>query len=93
MNITVTLTEDEVKCLENDLLDIEEWVQNAVKEKVKNCKSRILEEWVPKLLQDPEVSTISGDENQLITQIITHKNYKNRALKEEESAKGDLGLI
>lgn len=30
MQITINLTDDEVKYLENDLLDIEKWVNDAV---------------------------------------------------------------
>lgn len=78
MEITIDLTNDEAKILENDLLSIEEWVNALVKNKISRCKERLISEWIPKLIQDPEVSNIMGDENALLTQIFSHQDYKNR---------------
>jgi len=84
MNITVSLTDEEVKCLENDLMDVQKWVEDLVKNKVESCKKRMVDEWVPKLLQDPEVTVISASESELVDQILAHKNYKKRSVREEE---------
>jgi len=78
MNITLTLTEEEVKILENDLLDIEEWIENVLRNKISRCKQRLISEWFPKLIQDPKVENIMANENDLLTQIFSHQDYKNR---------------
>lgn len=84
MDITVKLTDDDVKCLKNDLLDIDQWVQDAVKGKVEQCKKRMIQEWTPKLMNDPDVSTIPADEKQLIDLVVSRVDYKDRLTKEEE---------
>lgn len=84
MNITITLSEEEVKCLENDLLDIQKWVEDSLDNKIHNCRKRILQEWLPKLIQDPEVSSIPASESEILTQVMAHKNYKNRLQRDNE---------
>lgn len=83
MRIEVNLSEEEVLCLNHDLLDIDQWVQEAVKGKVNNCKKRMVNEWMPKLLQDPDVESIPADESKLLSMIGSHKDYKSR--KDRES--------
>jgi len=82
MQITINLTDDEVKYLENDLLDIDQWVQDAIKGKNNKCKGRMIAEWHPKLLADPEVETIPATEAGLLATIVAHKDYKKRADRE-----------
>ena len=37
LTITVTINDTDQKCLKNDLLDIDDWVQKAVEGKINNC--------------------------------------------------------
>ena len=83
MHITISLTEDEVKCLKNDIIDIENWIQLAVKGKVSSCRDRIVSEWLPKLMEDENISTIPADKSLLINEIIKNEKYKNRVQIEE----------
>ena len=84
MQITINLTDDEVKYLENDLFDIEQWINDAVKGKVSKCKGRMLNEWQPKLLADPVIETIPATESGLLAIIVAHKDYKSRTQREVE---------
>ena len=91
MDITISLTDNEVKCLENDLLDIQEWVEQAVRNKVESCKSRLVQEWVPKLMNDESVATIPANESELISAIMVREDYKTRVqrkLEEDNKQRG-----
>lgn len=85
MQITINITDDEVKYLENDLLDINQWVEDAVKGKISKCKGRMIAEWQPKLLADSEIESIPATESGLLATITSHKDYKNRADRESEA--------
>tara|TARA_R110002126_G_scaffold77229_2_gene192661 strand:- start:7980 stop:8246 length:267 start_codon:yes stop_codon:yes gene_type:complete len=82
MNITINISDEELKFLENDLPDVQQWVENVVKNKITKCKTRLIEEWVPKFLQDSSVTSISGSDSELISQIMRNENYKNRSSRE-----------
>ena len=79
MDITKrTLTTTEESVLKNDLLDIQEWVNEAINGKVNNCKKRMIAEWTPKLMADDSVSSIPANEDELIAMILARDDYKNR---------------
>ena len=40
-----TLTTVEESVLKNDLLDIQEWVDNAINGKINNCKKTMCNQW------------------------------------------------
>ena len=82
MQITVELTDEEVKYLENDLLDLDKWVQDAVKGKISKCKGRMLAEWQPKLIADPAIEMIPATESGLLATIVAHREYKSRTARE-----------
>ena len=85
MDITgKTLTSMEESVLKNDLLDIQDWVDQAINGKVNNCKKRMLAEWNPKLTADPDVESIPANDDDLIALIIARDDYKNRATREAE---------
>ena len=60
MDIKRTLTEIEELILLNNLLDIQDWVDEAINGKVNNCKKRMIEEWMPKLYADESQRSTSG---------------------------------
>ncbi len=84
LTITVNISDAEEVCLNNDLLDIDDWVQRAVKGKINNCKKRFLREWQPKLMADPTVKTMPADEQRFINSVLARSDYKNRAAREVE---------
>ena len=86
MKIEKTLTELEEKILKNDLLDIQEWVDGAIDGKINNCKKRMLAEWQPKLMADPEVESIPATEEGLINLIVARADYKDRAARDAEAS-------
>ena len=82
LTITINLTDAEEACLKNDLLDIDDWAQKAIKGKLNNCKKRLLREWTTKLLDDPTVATMPANETDLIALIMARPDYKDRAARE-----------
>ena len=84
MEIIITLSDNDIKALENDLLDIEEWVHGAVGGKINSCKKRLISEWQPKLFADPAVENIPADESAFINLVVSRDDYKNRVQREQE---------
>ena len=86
MRITIDILDADVLALKNDLLDINDWVQRAVKGKVANCRSRMVAEWLPRLMADSAVRSIPADENEMIALIVARADYKDRAAREAAAA-------
>ena len=78
------LSETDKKCLENDLLDIEDWIVKAIIGKINNCKKRFLNEWYPKLMADPNVDSIPANEKDLVEMVTSRPDYKNRKKRDKE---------
>ena len=85
MMITVNISDIEKACLENDLLDINDWVQKAVKGKINNCKKRFMREWQPKIMADPSIKTMPAEEQLFINMVLARPDYKNRITREIEN--------
>lgn len=84
MEITITISDEDVLCLKNDLLDVEQWVKDAVNGKIHHCRKRMLSEWIPRLMKDPSLTSIPTDESQLLERIFSREDYKDRLTKEQE---------
>jgi hypothetical protein len=80
-----TLTSTEEIVLKNDLLDIQDWVDNALLGKINNCKKRMIAEWQPKLTADATVESIPADDDKLIALIVKRDDYKTRAERDAAS--------
>ncbi|MBT7091376.1 MAG: hypothetical protein HN932_12975 [Candidatus Marinimicrobia bacterium] len=85
MDIVITLSDTEAKILQNDILDIEQWLNEAVVGKINQCTKRFLKEWQPKLFADTTIDTIPANEADLIALVLLRKDYKNRAVREAEA--------
>lgn len=79
MEISVT----DLKCLKNDLLDPEEWFVKALTGKINKCKKRLIRQWYPILMKDPEVISIPGNEEEFLNFVFSHPDYKDRAERGE----------
>ena len=78
----VSVSAADLKCLENDLLDVEEWIRNAITGKINNCRDRLILEWSPRLLDDPAVKTIPANRDELVNLITARTDYRNRVNRE-----------
>jgi len=52
LTITVSINDTDEKIMKNDLLDLNQWVQDAVDGKINNCWKRFQQEWTIKLMND-----------------------------------------
>jgi len=83
VTITVQVSTTDEKILLNDLLDIDDWVQQAVVGKINNCKKRMAIEATAVLKADSDVETMPATDDGLIAALLARDDYKNRAAREE----------
>lgn len=83
--VTVTLTDEQVKCLEHDLISIEEWVQGAIDGKISHCRDRMVSPVRSPLAKNPETGAPYTDA-ELVLLIVSDPGYMNRKQREEYEA-------
>ena len=76
---TVTLSANDETVLDNDLLDKNAWIQEAVAGKVANAKKRMINEWRPKVFADDSVASIPANDDDFIAMVVARDDYKTRA--------------
>lgn len=85
-----TLTDEEIQILENDIINVKEWIDAAINGKINNCKKRIIKqqlEQIPVDRPDLEVpTTIAG----LIKRHFSHSEYKKRKDREHGRPKATV---
>ena len=84
LTITVNISDDDKLALDNDLLDIDDWVQKAVIGKINNCKKRMAQEATQVLKADASVTKMPADDGGQIAALAARDDYKNRVEREEE---------
>ena len=82
---TITINETDLLALNNDLLDVDTWIQGAVTGKINACKKRMINTWQPVLFNDPSVTSIPATQDEFIQAIVARADYKNRADIEAEA--------
>ncbi|MBF0308982.1 MAG: hypothetical protein HQL56_05600 [Magnetococcales bacterium] len=80
--VTVELSPMDEACLHHDLLDIDQWVRDAVRGKVASCRTRLLAQWLPVLLQDPHIETLPANPEKLVEVILAYPGYRPRKDRE-----------
>ena len=85
LTITVIINDTDQKCMKNDLLDINEWVQLAVSGKVHNCWKRMQQSWTTKLMNDETFTDpIPSNQADFVALVIARDDYKNRKARDTE---------
>jgi len=82
---TVTISTADETALDNDLLDKDAWIQDAVTGKINNCKKRMIEQWRPIVFADDSVATIPANDDDFIALVVERDDYKTRAERDAES--------
>ena len=89
LNITITINETDQKVLKNDLLDIDQWCQDAIAGKINNCWKRMQSEWTTKLMNDESFTdSIPSNKTDFVNLVTARSDYKTRAEREKD-AKGE----
>ena len=79
ITITVTIDDTNEKILKNDLLDINQWVQDAVSGKQNNCWKRFQTEWTTKLMNDESFTdAIPSNKTDFVNLVLSRPDYKTR---------------
>lgn len=74
--ITITLTDTQQDILENDLADIDTWIQGMVDGKENKCWLRLQEEWTNKLMNDDSFTDpIPSNKADFITLVTSRSDY------------------
>ena len=81
---TVTITDADETALNNDLIDIDTWIQGAVTGKINNCKKRMVTQWQPILFADESVESMPATADGIIALVVARDDYKTRAEADAE---------
>jgi len=84
--ITVTIDDTDQRCMKNDLLDLDDWVQKAVSGKINNCWKRFQREWTMKLMNDDSFTdSIPSNKEAFVNLVTARADYKDRATRDAEA--------
>jgi len=84
--ITVTIDDTDQKCMKNDLLDLDDWVQKAVDGKKSNCWKRFQREWTMKLMNDDSFTdSIPSNKEAFVNLVTARADYKDRVTRDAEA--------
>jgi len=86
MTYTITITDTDLLALNNDLLDVDVWIQGAVAGKINSCKKRMINEWQPIMFADDSVTSIPATQDEFITAVVARADYKSRVDREAVAA-------
>lgn len=81
------LTDDEVKILEHDLLNIYDWIAGAIAGKINNCKKRAAIEY-RELLKQEGATLLPANDDVAVASLFARPDYKNRIQRETENGVG-----
>ena len=77
--ITVSISDTDEKVMKNDLLDLNQWVQDAVTGKQNNCWKRFQSEWTTKLMNDETFTdSIPSNQEAFVNLVTARADYKTR---------------
>ena len=86
LTITVTIDDTDQKSMKNDLLDINQWVQDAVLGKKNNCWKRFQREWTTKLMDDETFTDpLPSVKEDFVNLVLARDDYKDRATRDAEA--------
>jgi len=87
LTVTITLNDNEQAIMNNDLLDIKEWVEGAVGGKMNSCWKRMQTEWTSKLMNDDSFTdSIPSNQEAFVTLVTQRDDYKTRKERDEANS-------
>jgi len=85
LTITVTINDEDQKAMKNDVVDLNEWVQNAVTGKINNCWKRMHLNWSKILLDDESFTDpIPSNKADFISLVLARPNYENAKTRNDK---------
>ena len=84
LKVEITLNDKEQAIMNNDLLDIKTWIEEAVGGKMNNCWKRMQTEWTTKLMNDDSFTdSIPSNQADFVTLVTGRDDYKTRKERDE----------
>ena len=89
LTLTIEVDDTQQSILNNDLVDINTWVQDAMTGKIINCWKRKQREWTDKLMNDRSFTDpIPSNQADFVKLILARSDYKNRKARDDASKIG-----
>ena len=63
---TITLDDSEVKAMEYEVYSIQDWAENALKNRARKAKDKIYNSEVVRMTDDPDITSIPADIDQVV---------------------------
>lgn len=80
VDITITITDDEMRALEYAAVDPVEWITNFTKNRAAAAAQEIYENEVARMMADPDIKTIPADKDA----VVRAANIKSAAARHAE---------
>ena len=88
LTLTIEVDDTQQSILNNDLIDINTWVQDAMTGKINNCWKRMQREWTDKLMNDSSFNDpIPSNQADFVALVLARSDYKNRKARDDEALK------
>ena len=89
LTLKIEVDDTQQSILKNDLLDINQWVQDAMTGKINNCWKRMQQEWTTKLMNDSSFTDpIPSNQADFVKLITARSDYKTRKQRDEANKIG-----
>ena len=89
LTLKIEVDDTQQSILNNDLLDINQWVQDAMTGKINNCWKRMQQEWTTKLMNDSSFTDpIPSNQADFVKLVLARSDYKNRKARDDASKIG-----
>ena len=84
LKVEITVNDTMQAIMNNDLLDIKTWIEDAVVGKQNNCWKRMQTEWTTKLMNDDSFTdSIPSNQASFVTLVTGRDDYKTRKERDE----------
>ena len=84
LKVEITVNDTMQAIMNNDLIDIKTWIEDAVAGKQNNCWKRMQAEWTTKLMNDDSFTDpIPSNQADFVTLVTGRDDYKTRKERDE----------
>ncbi len=85
----IPITDVEKKCLLHMVVDVDVWLQRALRTKAHARRLALVHEWRPRLMSDPAVVSLPNNDVVLSELIMAHGDYTSRAQQDVVSGESE----
>ena len=87
LKVEITINDTMQAIMNNDLLDIKTWIEDAVAGKQNNCWKRMQTEWTTKLMNDDSFTDpIPSNQADFVALVTGRDDYKTRKERDEANS-------